>query len=278
MVASSGSPVACFGATPSGVASSRMDANTLITTIDGRVGHLTLDRPEKLNPLSTECLDELAAAAAWFDARPDVRVVIVSGAGRAFSAGADLSGFTEPGDRPPREGADTGRVMVEAIEKMRAVTIASIHGHCIGGAVLLAMACDLRIAAASTNFSIPEVDLGIPLTWGGISRMVREIGPAVTRDLVLSCRPFTAAEAMGLGVLSRVVDDAALADEVEALAASLATKSAYALRATLDAVDEATEALVSTAGAWSDADLFVVAMQDPESREVAARYLAERGR
>jgi enoyl-CoA hydratase/carnithine racemase len=255
-----------------------MDANTLTTEVHGRIGHLTLDRPEKLNPLSTECLDELAAAAAWFDARPEVRVVIVSGAGRAFSAGADLSGFTGPGDRPPRAGADAGRVMVEAIERMRAVTIAAVHGHCIGGAILLAMACDLRIAAKSTNFSIPEVDLGIPLTWGGIPRMVREIGPAVTRDLVLSCRPFTAAEAHARGVLSRVVDDAALTDEVESLAASLAAKSAYPLRATLDAVDEAAEALVGTTGARADADQFVVAMQDQESREVAARYLAERGR
>jgi enoyl-CoA hydratase/carnithine racemase len=255
-----------------------MEATTLTTTVAGRVGRLTLDRPEKLNPLSTLCLDELAAAAAWFDAQPDVRVVIVSGAGRAFSAGADLSGFTEPGDRPPRAGADAGRVMVEAIEGMRAVTIAAVHGHCIGGAILLAMACDLRVAARSTNFSIPEVDLGIPLTWGGIPRMVREIGPAFTRDLVLSCRPFTAAEAHELGVLSRVVDDDALLREVGALAESLAAKSAYTLRTTLDAVDDATEALVPTTGAWSDADLFVVAMQDRESRDVAARYLAERGR
>ncbi len=255
-----------------------MQATTLTTTISGRVGRLTLDRPDKLNPLSTRCLDELAAAAAWFDAQPDVRVVIVSGAGRAFSAGADLRGFTEPGDRPPRAGADAGRVMVEAIEGMKAVTIAAVHGHCIGGAILLAMACDLRIAARSTNFSIPEVDLGIPLTWGGIPRMVREIGPAFTRDLVLSCRAFTASDAHALGVLSRVVDDESLVEEVDALAESLAAKSTYTLRATLDAVDEATEALVPTTGAWSDADLFVVAMQDGESRDVAARYLADRGR
>jgi enoyl-CoA hydratase/carnithine racemase len=254
------------------------DFETLTVTSRERIGGLALNRPDKLNALSTLCLDELAAAAAWFDARPEVRVVVVTGAGRAFCAGADLGGFAVAGDRPAREGADAGRVMVESIEQMTAVTIASIHGHCIGGGVLLAMACDLRIAAESTNFVIPEVDLGIPLTWGGIPRLVREIGAAATRDLVLSCRPFTAAEAHGRGIVSRVVGDEHLAGEADALARSLAGKSTYTLRATLDAVDAAAEALVPTGGAWSDADQFVTAMHDPESREVAARYLATRGR
>lgn len=251
---------------------------TLTATARGRIGRLTLNRPEKLNPLSTACLDELAAAAAWFDARAAIRVVVVGGAGRAFSAGADLGGFTEAGDRSARDGADAGRVMVESIERMRAVTIAAIHGHCIGGGVLLAMACDLRIAAESTNFVIPEVDLGIPLTWGGIPRLVREIGAPATRDLVLSCRPFTAAEAHARSIVNRVVADDDLAAEADALAASLADKSVYTLRATLDAVDAAAEALVSTDGAWSDADQFVTAMHDPESRDVAARYLTQRQR
>lgn len=255
-----------------------MDFETLTVEIAGRIGRLTLNRPEKLNPLSTTCLDDIAAAAAWFDRQDDVRVVIVSGAGRAFSAGADLGGFTGPGDRSARDGADAGRIMVESVERMRALTIAEIRGHCIGGGVLLAMACDLRVAAASTNFVIPEVDLGIPLTWGGIPRLVREIGAPATRDLVLSCRPFTAAEGHARGVVNRVATDDALRDDVDDLAAALAAKSAYTLRATLDAVDAAAEALVSTAGAWADADQFVTAMHDPESRAVAASYLARRGR
>ncbi|MEZ5167840.1 MAG: enoyl-CoA hydratase/isomerase family protein [Acidimicrobiales bacterium] len=256
-----------------------MQAEPITIHVDGPMGRLTLARPDKLNPLSTQCLDELAAAAAWFDHRSDVRVVIVSGAGRAFSAGADLAGFTQTGDRPARAGADAGRLMVEAIERMRAVTVAAIHGHCIGGALLLAMACDLRIAARSTNFSIPEVDLGIPLTWGGIPRLVREIGPAATRDLVLSCRSFTATEAHGRGIVNRVCDPPPPAGEVDTLARLLATKSPYTVQATLDAVDAAAEALVSpTQGSWSDADQFVTALGDAESRATTARYLSAKGR
>lgn len=252
-----------------------MDMETLTVDAHGPVGHLTLSRPESLNPLSTQCLEELIAAASWFD-DTDARVVIVSGEGRAFCAGADLAGFAGPSDRSPHDANDTGRRMVEAIERMRPVTIAAIQGHCVGGGVLLAVACDLRVAAAGTRFAIPEVDLGIPLTWGGIPRLVREIGPAMTRELVLTCRPFDAAEARELGLVNRVVRDDQLTSVVEELAGELAAKSALTLEATLRSVDEAAESLTSTAGAHADADLFVAAIADPESREVAAAYLAAR--
>lgn len=250
--------------------------DTLDISIDGPIGHLTLARPDSLNPLSTRCLQELAEAAAWFDDRREVKVVVVAGQGRAFCAGADLAGFTAPGEIEPRDANDAGRLMVEAVEAMRPVTIAAVHGHCVGGGVLLAAACDLRIAAAGTRFAIPEVDLGIPLTWGGVPRLVREIGPALTRELVLSCRPFDAVEAREIGLVNRVVRQDRLAAEVADLAALLATKSAFTLEATLQAVDSAAESMVSTETAAADADLFVRALADPESRAVATDYLARR--
>ena len=168
--------------------------------------------------------------------------------------------------------------MADAIEAMRAVVIAQIHGHCVGGGLVLAAACDLRVAAEGTRFAIPEVDLGIPLAWGGIQRLVREIGPAPTRELVLTCRPFTAREAHALGMLNTVTPDDAHLAEAEALAEALAAKSILTLRATLKAVDAAAEELVSTGTAWSDADSLVNALHDPESREVGAAYLRSLGR
>jgi enoyl-CoA hydratase/carnithine racemase len=256
------------------------DFTTLLVETDGRIGRITLNRPDSLNPLSTSCLEELVEAAAWFDAQPDVVVVIVHGAGRAFSAGADLASFgAGDGDAPlPRAAADAGRRMAEAIERMEAVTIAAVHGHCVGGGVVLAAACDLRVAASTTRFAIPEVDLGIPLAWGGIQRLVREIGPAATRELVMTCRPFTAQEAHALGMLNTVAEDGHHLDVAEALAENLAAKSALTLRATLRAVDAAAEALVPTGTAWADADALVNALHDPESRAVGAAYLASKGR
>jgi enoyl-CoA hydratase/carnithine racemase len=255
----------------------RAEFATLEAIADSTVGRLTLDRPEKLNPLGAATLQELVDAARWFDDQPDVRVVIVSGRGRAFSAGADLASFsgTEANEgRSPHEAADLGRQLVEAVEGMRAVTVAAIHGHCVGGALLLALACDLRLAAEDTSFAIPEIELGIPLTWGGIPRLVREVGPAVTRDLVLTGRRFPAAEALALGLVNRVVAADDLPVEAEALAELLATRSPLTLTTTLRQVDEAAEALVSTADSEADADLLVEALQDPDSRAVATDYLS----
>lgn len=250
--------------------------DTIEVTADGPVGRLTLDVPEKLNPLGTATLLEIIEAAHWFDGQRMVKVVVVCGRGRAFSAGADVGAFAaDPGegDPTPRHAADAGRVMADSVEAMRAVTVAAIHGHCIGGGVVLAAACDLRVAASDTNFAIPEVDLGIPLAWGGIPRLVRQIGPAATKDLVLTCRPFTADEAAGLGFLNRVVAPDELPTAVDELAETLASKSALTLEATKSHVDAVSRAIADTAQSWSDADALLTALHDPESRAVATRYL-----
>ena len=252
------------------------------TTIEvghlGAQGHITLNRPEKLNPLGAATLAELVEAAAYFDARPEVKVVVIGGKGRGFSAGADLGDFgSQPGMRrsalAARDGVDAGRRMADALEAMRAVTIARIHGHCVGGAVVLAAACDLRVAADDTVFTIPEVDLGIPLTWGGIPRLVREIGPALTKELVMTCRPFDAAEAKAAGFLNQVVAASDLDRAVDLLVSQLINKSAYTLFCTKRQTDAVTEGMVATHRSWSEAELFMAAGRDDESRQVAAKYL-----
>ncbi|HVS28745.1 MAG TPA: enoyl-CoA hydratase/isomerase family protein [Solirubrobacteraceae bacterium] len=252
---------------------------TLRTEVSGPVGRLTLQRPKRLNALSRSLLGELIEAARWFDARRDAKVVVVEGAGRAFCAGFDLDDFLQPDpELPPREVAELGRLMAEAIAGMRALTIAAIQGRCVGGGLVLAAACDLRLAADDAVFSIPEVDLGIPLAWGGIPRLVREIGPAMTKELVLTCRPFDAQEARELHFLNRVVAAERLADEAASLAAELASKSSLALTVTKRHVNAVSEAIASTAGAAMDADVLVSALSDPESRDAAQHYLAARGR
>jgi enoyl-CoA hydratase/carnithine racemase len=251
---------------------------TLLADVDGAVGRLTLNRPEKRNPLSTQTLKELARAARWFDDRPEVKVVIVSGAGRAFSAGADLASFTGEPEISVREAADLGRQMADALERMRALSIASIQGWCVGGGLVLAAACDLRIAADDARFSIPEIDLGIPLAWGGIPRLVREIGPALTKELVLTCRPFDAAEARSAGFVNRVVPAAELEATALELARSLAAKAAHAIFSTKQHVNAVTEQMVGTMRSWSDADGLVTALGDAECAEARRAYLAARRR
>lgn len=246
-------------------------------TVTGARGELHLNRPEKLNPLSPRGLRELIEAAGWFDAHPDLKVVVVSGRGRAFSAGADLTAFSGGSAESvwsARQDADAGRQMAEALERMAAVTVAKIHGHCVGGGVVLASACDLRVAAEDARFSIPEVDLGIPLAWGGIPRLVRELGPALTKELVMTCRPFGAAEALSAGFLNRVVPDDQLEEAVEELAASLGSKPQLALLETKRHAVAAADEIAGTGQTWADADGLLAGLRDPEGNESAARYLA----
>ena len=251
---------------------------TLTTEVEGSVGHLVLNRPDKLNPLSRQALAELAEAAHWFDTQQAVKVVIVRGAGRAFSAGADLSTFADQTEIDSRSAADQGRLMAEALEQMRAISIAVIQGWCVGGGLVLAAACDLRVAADNAQFSIPEVDLGIPLAWGGIPRLVREIGPALTKELVMTCRPFGASEALTSGFLNRVVPLDQLDETVMELARLIANKPAHAIFSTKRHVNAVTSQMVGTARSWSDADGLVVGLSDEESVRARERYLTSKKR
>ncbi len=261
-----------------------MDFSTLEVHADGEVGELVLARPERLNALSATVLRELREAARWFDARPEVRVVVVRGKGRAFCAGADLRDPPVAEARPGsgrswaerREVGQLGHRMATAIEEMRAITVASVHGHAVGGGLVLLLACDLRVAAADTRFRIPEVELGIPLAWGGIPRLVREIGPARTRDLVMTGRPFDAAEALALGVVNRIAEPERLAEETRSLVDTLLERPEVPLSITKEHVAAVARALAG-ATAFADGDALLSSVFDPESLEAARRYLRARG-
>ena len=250
---------------------------TLEVAANGAIGELWLNRPERLNALSLTTLKELALAARWFDEQPAVRAVIVGGRGRAFSAGADLNSFPDVGGDDVRNAADAGRLMADALENMRAITVARIQGWCVGGGLVLAAACDLRVAADDARFSIPEVDLGIPLAWGGIPRLIREIGPALTKELVITCREFHAAEAKNIGFINRVVADSELDEEVRLLAAQVAAKPAMPTASTKAQVNAISAQMVGTMRSAGDADSLISGLLDPECIRVREAYIKARG-
>ena len=126
----------------------------LEVAVDGSIARVTLSRPEKLNALDRATLEGLATVAARLDADDAVKVVVIAGAGRSFSAGFDLADQRWQELGPPERSADIGRAMSEAVAGMQALTIASIHGHCLDGGVVLAAACDLRVAADSARFRL----------------------------------------------------------------------------------------------------------------------------
>ena len=160
---------------------------TLETTTVGPVTTLTLSGLGRRNPLTPALLSAIVSACDDLRTRDDVRVVVLRGAGGFFSGGADLMSFMAAFQTTDRTTvADLGRRAGEALASLPQITVAFVEGHCVGGGVVLAAACDLRWAAEGAWFSIPELDIGMPLTWGALPRLVQLLGESRALDLVLS--------------------------------------------------------------------------------------------
>lgn len=216
-----------------------MAYETLTLEIDGAVARVWLNRPQRRNALNALALEEIAAVFTELQTSFESRVIVLGGRGPSFCAGADrkdpparLTRSTGAGPRERRYASLMGRRALEAIERVDAITVARLHGHVIGGGVVLGLACDLRIAAADTVFAIPEVDLGIPLTWGAAPRLAREVGAARAKELILLCDRFDGEAAARYGMVNRAVPAAELDAAVDDWAQRLAGKAPWALHMT----------------------------------------------
>ena len=225
--------------------------------VDGAVARVVLDRPEKLNALSDALRRELQAAIDELAARAEVRVVVLSGAGRSFSAGADLNDRVEssPDALVRRRSSGAWHRLLDDLERLPQVTVARLHGHVIGGAFLLAAACDLRIAADDVSLSIPELAIGIPLTWAGLPRLTREIGLPRTRELVMTGRRVGGPEAERWGLVHRLVPLADLDAATDALVAELLAQPPVPLAMTVDGLRALGRATSAADLSWADPDL-----------------------
>lgn len=208
--------------------------------IDGAVATLTLDRPTALNALSLGLKVALRGALESIAADRSVRVVILTGAGRAFCAGQDLDERADPGAQPlDVELRERYAPIIRAIRTMDQPVIAAINGVAAGAGASLALACDLRMAAASARFVLAFGRIGLLPDSGATWFLPRLVGAARAADLALVGDPIGAEAALDMGLVSRVVDDAGLAGEARALADRLADAAPLALAATKHALDRA---------------------------------------
>ena len=214
---------------------------------------LTLNRPDAMNALSDTLCDELAAAIDRIERDRDVRVVVLTGAGRAFCAGADLKGVFEGGTAAPGDGdplnAFLDRIagMIDRLRVLPKPTIAALNGLTMAGGLELAMACDLIVAAEGARIGDAHANFGVFPGAGGAAVLPRRIGPTAAKYLLFTGDTMPAAELVPLGLVNRVVPDAELFAEVDKLAARIAAKSPLVLRRMKQAVADGLDQPQATA-------------------------------
>jgi enoyl-CoA hydratase len=248
----------------------------VIVARDGAVATITVNRPAVRNALNDATLVAIDTAVAALDADPEVRVILLTGAGdKAFIAGADINELSRATAVTGRTLALRGQGVFDRIAAAGKPIIAVINGFCLGGGCELALACTFRFAADSAEIGQPEINLGIIPGYGGSQRLPRLIGRDRALDLILTGRRVPAAEALALGLVTRVYPAATLRAEALAFARELAAKAPIAVRLALDAVRAGLEQPLAEALAH-EAALFGLASATDDMREGTRAFLEKR--
>lgn len=240
----------------------------------GAVQVLVLDRQEALNAFSPELIDELIGALDDAAADPGVRAVVLTGAGRAFSAGADISRMAQMDVDAARVFAAQGHAMCNRIEGLPVPVIAAINGFALGGGCEVTLACDIRLASEAMKISQPEVSLGIPPGWGGTQRLPRIAGEGFAKRMILTGAMIGPDEALAAGLVSAVHPADDLLDAAVAMGEEIAQKSPSAValskRLIHGALGERADRLEA------EAEAFAQQFADPERLEGMTAFLEKR--
>jgi enoyl-CoA hydratase len=253
------------------------DYQTLQLTTDGAVAVITINRPEKLNALSSQVLDDLRHLVTDLRVRDDVRAVVITGSGeKAFVAGADIGELAALNDlEAGKEFAQNGQAVFSLIESSPKPFIAAVNGFALGGGCELALACHIRIASENAQFGQPEVNLGIIPGYGGTQRLVRVLGRTLATDLILTGRMMDAREANEQGLIARVVPQADLLATAVKMAATIASKAPLAVSAALECIVEGVDETIEE-GLSREAERFGALTVTSDFHEGTSAFLSKR--
>lgn len=240
--------------------------------VSGQVATIALNRPKVLNAINAAMRAELPAAVQRAAADPDVRVIMLRGAGeRAFCTGADITEFNAVGSLADVRASRRPPTWIDVLAEVTKPVVAAIHGYCLGGGLEIALACDIRVAAADSVFGLPEVRLGIIPGAGGTQRLPRVVGAGAALRLILTGDRVDAAEAHRLGLVSEVVEPDQLVTHATELAARIARGGPLALAYAKEAVRRGSELPLSD-GLRLEADLATLLVSTHDRREGANAF------
>lgn len=245
----------------------------LIVSPQERVGIVQLNRPQALNALNSELMNELVRALQAFDADDSIGCIVVTGSEKAFAAGADIK---QMANASVVEMMGSSFIDYwDAVQHIAKPIVAAVSGYCLGGGCELAMTCDLIVASETAQFGQPEINLGIIPGAGGTQRLTRAVGKSVAMDMILTGRCISAQEALQFGLVSRVFPAASFMDDSLKLASEIADKAPVALRVAKEAVNRAFESTLAE-GVLFERRAFNLLFATEDQKEGMAAFIEKR--
>ncbi|GAA0182480.1 short-chain-enoyl-CoA hydratase [Clostridium sediminicola] len=252
-----------------------MQYKNLLVDEKERVGILTINRPSALNALNSETLKELDQAINEMDKNENIYVIIITGAGKSFVAGADIAEMKDLSPGKARKFGELGLKVFRKIELMEKPVIAAVNGFALGGGCELAMSCDIRIAGEKAKFGQPEVGLGITPGFAGTQRMSRLVGIGKAKELIFSAKIINANEAEKIGLVNQVVSQEEVLNEAVKLAEMIAAKGQIAVRYSKSAINRGIETDIET-GMVIEKDLFGMCFANEDQKEAMTAFIEKR--
>ena len=250
-----------------------MAFTSILTETRGRVGLITLNRPQALNALNPHLLGELLQALSGFDLDPEIGTMLVIGSEKVFAAGADIKFMAGASSDDMR--ANGFVELFEGFRKLTKPVIAAVSGFALGGGCELALVCDMIVASETARFGQPEVTIGVIPGAGGTQRLARALGKALAMEIILNNRTLSAEEALRFGLVNRVVPVELLLEESLAFAAEIADRAPLALAAAKRAINNADE-MALAAGLAEERDLFHNLFDSSDSKEGMQAFIEKR--
>lgn len=250
-----------------------MSYTTILTETRGRVGLVTLNRPEAMNALNPTILDELMSALEVFDADDAIGAMVVTGSEKVFAAGADIKEMAEASEEQMRQSPFIGSF--DRIRAIKKPVIAAVSGWALGGGCELAMSCDMVVASERAKFGQPEVTIGVIPGAGGTQRLTLAVGKAVAMEMVLNNRTLSAQEALSFGLVNRVVPVENFLDETILLAQEIAERAPLAVRAGKEAVNAVFEGSL-TEGLFFEKELIYSLFSTEDQKEGMKAFIEKR--
>ena len=238
----------------------------------GPIGILTMNRPEALNALNEQVLRDLDAALDQAAAQDDILVLVLTGAGRSFVAGADIAQMKDLSPMEAKRFGLFGNGVFLKLENFPKPVIAAVNGFALGGGCELAMSCDIRVASEKAKFGQPEVGLGITPGFGGTQRLARIVGTSNAMELILTAKTISAAQAQEIGLVSHVYPPEELMDKALELAQAIAANAQVAVRESKAAIRRGLQTDMAT-GAAFEAEAFALCFATEDQKDAMTAFV-----